>query len=702
MKIIERAKLVRILLVIAIFLPVYAVYLLTMPETVYWQDSGIYLAGIKTLGVIYPPGFPAYVFLGWLWVGGLSFIFGDVLTFAQKVHAFSGWWGAGAAAVAGLAVYELVEAFTLKDRKIPGFGWQGFLAALVAGLSSGFSYSLWAQSINAEVYSLAGFLAAMVFWLVVRIIRVFWQSGKDGVEGNDIRKWLLLLALFWGISFANHPVTVVFAPALFWFLGRLGLLPGQAIIQMPGVKVGRRAVGWRTWRTVGLAFLLSGVLPYLWLPIRSAADPVYLWSKIDSLGAFAAHVTGKVYFTRELAGELSDLEKIASFPALFFQEFFVFGILLGIVGVRELWKRSSLSRLWLEFGVGLGMVLYLLLSIYERGTEYNYWLIPFYIYWYILIGYGLGVGMGFVKRKGLLAGVLGLAVVVPLIWVNWPLLDRSDYVLAQEFGKNLIGKLPGRAILFTVGDQSSAIPSYLQLVEWYRDDVIMVWDSTFVYEWQRQRLAKFHPELVVPEAKYENGRLSDPGAERLVNEFIAANLDSHEVFLITKTVIPISERFILIPAGTLWRVAESADQKIDLTYWDYSFSDPDRYRRPERLEHSQQKKGAFGEIVSLERLKYSDEARLFELQAKKNLGQWCHTAEKEGKMLELRNLEGRVEQWREKRLLECAVEAFEAMFEIDPDFYHREIFLELSEVLDKLGREAEARMYYNEVLKRSQ
>ena len=47
----------------------------------YWQDAGIYLSAIKTLGVAYPPGFPLYVMGGWLWAQVIPWG-----SFAQKVQ----------------------------------------------------------------------------------------------------------------------------------------------------------------------------------------------------------------------------------------------------------------------------------------------------------------------------------------------------------------------------------------------------------------------------------------------------------------------------------------------------------------------------------------------------------------------------------------------------------------------------------------
>ena len=78
---------VQLLIFLSVFIPVYLVYGLTWPPTLYWQDAGIYLSAIKTLGVAYPPGFPLYTMLGFVWTKLIP-----LGNFTQKVHAFSALW----------------------------------------------------------------------------------------------------------------------------------------------------------------------------------------------------------------------------------------------------------------------------------------------------------------------------------------------------------------------------------------------------------------------------------------------------------------------------------------------------------------------------------------------------------------------------------------------------------------------------------
>ena len=58
--------------------------LATVGSHPYWQDSGLYLMGVKELGLLYPPGFGLYLVLCKLWTVLLFF-----LDFTLAVHLFS-------------------------------------------------------------------------------------------------------------------------------------------------------------------------------------------------------------------------------------------------------------------------------------------------------------------------------------------------------------------------------------------------------------------------------------------------------------------------------------------------------------------------------------------------------------------------------------------------------------------------------------
>ena len=725
------------------FIPVFILYLTTSPSTVFWQDSGIYLSGIKDLGIVYPPGFPLYVLTSWLWVKLLTPVFGGVFTYAKIVHLYSGLWGALTASVVSVFTYEMIRYFNFDKDKSINDKFAG-IASVGAGLYSGISYSLWAQSINAEVYSLAGFLAISVFYIVFKIYReastsfvlylnpprhsgeqmrlqnqtnVKIDSGQARMtpvaklaceKGTDVKKLknnLMLLAFCWGISYAVHPLTVSFAPVilyLFYYLSKniniSGIKPGEKQILSRSDKlclsprsrmtgVGRFFTTLRMTKggifTTGLfaIFFISAVTFYLYLPVRSAQDPVYLWNKIDSARALFDHITGKEYFTREISLTLFDKDKFFSFFVLIWEEF----LLTVPILMYSFWilARKRITFEYLKFIFIYAVSIYVLLLMYEGGSEYKFWLIPFYSLAWTFVGYGMHHIFRKYLKNTLLAVLLVGTVLTVTLSVNWKYLNRRNYTLAYEFGSNILKNLSEGSVLFTIGDQSSSIPQYMQYVENYRTDVALVWDTTFSQKWKRERLEEKHPHLKIPES-FGDGELKDDELFNAINDFIKENIGKTDIFLITRSVIPVSDEFGLVPAGTFWKVAKEVEP-VDLSYWDIYFSDPGRYTHPEKRENARQIKNEKGAVTSIVRVRFSDEAKDFELQAYKNLADHCLMTYDLGGEMEVIGLDGKLQTWGKEELLLCSQKYYEKMYETDPYLNRDDVYLSLERVRGARG-----------------
>lgn len=665
-----------------------------MPPTVYWQDSGLFLTGIKTFGIVFPPGFPLYLLLGVIWVKATFFIQNLLgLNFTQTVYAFSGLWGVLAASLVALTVDELFQ----KEKLNPNLE---TAISIMTGISTGLSYSLWSQAINAEVYSFAGFFAALLFLMITKIIKTASLVNSEEPDipllKSKLFRFILFLGIVWGFSLANHPLTIVFLPAIFWLFYTLHLLPFSLIWLKDRIKP-EVLISWKKWFLIFLFFLVCAGLPYLYLPIRSQASPDLLWSKIDSPERFFDHISSKVYRTAEGAIEATNWPKILSYPLLFFQEFFLFGLLSGLSAViLTLRKNHRFYFPYLIFGLIFTATLYLLITFYDRGTEYNSWLIVFYLYFYTLVGLGFGQILSLGKfPKILLLLIISLGLIGPQILVNLPILNRAHYTLAQEYGQNLIGKLPPKAIFFTVGDQESAIPIYLQSIQGYRKDVAVMWDSVLTTRWQYEDYQRKHPDLVYPSLDFDPNHLQEN-----INLFISANLPDYRLFLITRNIVNLDQRFQLIPSGTIWEVTKTSQEKIiDLSFWQFSFSDANRYQRPERPE-LYRKKTIYVKnqpVVQRERVPYFDEVRVFELQAQKNLGDLCFSQFQNKETLKLKTVNGEIQEWSNRQLLTCAVTSYEKMLSINPQFFHLEVFTNLAKLYQENSDQEKAQIILSRI-----
>ena len=131
------------LLISALTLGVYA---FTAAPGVTLGDSGDYINGVLTLGIVHPPGYPLYTVLAHLFS---YFPLGDL---AFRVNLFSALWGA---LCLGVLVLNLR---ILSISRLP---------AIFASLSLGFTTVFWSKTAVAEVYSFNAFLlASVVFWIL--------------------------------------------------------------------------------------------------------------------------------------------------------------------------------------------------------------------------------------------------------------------------------------------------------------------------------------------------------------------------------------------------------------------------------------------------------------------------------------------------------------------------------------------------------
>jgi len=175
-----------VLLAIIVGVLSMALYTRTLAPWVLPADSGEFQVLVYQVGIAHTTGYPVYMLLGKLFITLVPV--GDV---AYRVNLFSAF--AGALAVAG--AYLCAKLLS-----------KSHWASLVSALALTVSYTLWSQSIIAEVYTPgAAFLVAV--WLA---LLVWYQSGS---------RWALFaLGVCGGLGLGVHGNLAIVAPAIVIFL----------------------------------------------------------------------------------------------------------------------------------------------------------------------------------------------------------------------------------------------------------------------------------------------------------------------------------------------------------------------------------------------------------------------------------------------------------------------------------------------------
>jgi len=223
------------------FLISFGAYVWTAYPTVTAQDSGELIIGPATLSIVHPPGYPLYSLLGHVWTVMLPM--GSV---GFRVNLFS----AVMTAVAVWGVHVLLRRFTSSG------------IALAAALGFAGVSQIWDQADAAEVYALNLAATAWGLYLLFRWT-TFWRS-RDA--------WLMIG--LWGVSLANHHLMMLWAPMVFMV-----------------VIIG----GWRSVSWPGFLLLGLGVTLYLYLPLRSLAQPPMDWGNPENWTNIWNHILRRQY-----------------------------------------------------------------------------------------------------------------------------------------------------------------------------------------------------------------------------------------------------------------------------------------------------------------------------------------------------------------------------------------------------------------------
>lgn len=412
-------------------LATFALYASGACPTIYVGDSGELVAATYTLGIPHPSGYPLYVLLGKLWT-----LLVPIGSIAYRMSLFS-------AAAASLAV-ALVYALLRKARSSRP-------AALFGALTLGASASFWAEANVQRVYALnALFLVATLLTLL------HWRESRSS-------RSLGLAFLLAGLGAANHTFMAIATLALAAFVAIELRSDGAASASRAtsGLAVGARA---------GLAFAL-GLLPYLYLPLRSRADPALDWGDPESARALFEVLTRREFWERAWIETPRDLVPIVGdWLASISSEITFAGGILAVAGLLSRTLPLSLrAALVILLAVNVGAM-----ALHGSRSDLFIWhryYIPSYVVSAVFAGAGLDALLRRVPRH---FAWLALAIPALLVANNRSEQDRSRYRIADDFARAVLESLPPGAHLAATDDNVLFALLYLHFVEGLRPDIHLV------------------------------------------------------------------------------------------------------------------------------------------------------------------------------------------------------------------------------------
>ena len=447
---------------------VFIIYLATLSPTVTEFDSGELITVQATLGISHPTGYPLFTMIGYLFsIIPLPF------SIAYKLNLLCAIWCAATIVILINTIKFLLDN---KDELLNKtsepqsliFSNSEFVkkvTAISTGLLFAFSYTFWAQATKVEVYSLQLFLSSMIMYFAFKASLT--PDTQLTIKNKIITKDWLIVAIFVGLGFSNHMMTMYLLPFIVYLFFKKNKLEFASA---------------RKFFLLTLLSVMVSVILYLYLLLSAQmSSGLNFWLE-PNLVDWINHIRGKIYqgLIVESLGETSKQFK-AFGESLMVQldresrrggDFsinivFIFaGIIISAFTTRKLFYALILIVLT-AFSISMS---YAILDIQE------YFLLIFFsfsFFWGICIYFILSIKK--IESNRVLRILIPAILISALIFNNFKEIDRSDNYLYEDYINSVLDSMePNTVLLTNQWDYIEAPAVYFQEVEGRRLDLEVI------------------------------------------------------------------------------------------------------------------------------------------------------------------------------------------------------------------------------------
>ncbi len=504
------------------FLIPFSFYFVTTNPWVTFTDNGELIGVCVRLGIAHPTGYPLFALLGYLWhLLPLPF------SLSFKMNLLAAFWTSISSLfffLANLFFLQILEKNVFpkgNNSSISVFlkSFNIIIISFISTLTYSFSRTIWGEATSLEVYSLQLILFNLFFWFSFKFIYL----------ENEL-KILIILSFILGISFSNHLTTILIVPS-FLFLLFFPSAKNKIVFSVPKLK----------FIFLLIVLMILGLSVYLYLPLRSMQFPEFNWGWVSrSFDKFLYHVSGKQYRVWMFSSSEAISTNLTKFLSILPFEFAYFGLIVVLVGLFFLIKKQRYLVVFLLLSF-LSCLFYTLnYQIHDIETYFSLSLIVLFFF------FTAGVYYFWIKFGKI--GYIFILVPISLIFLNYKENDDSQNNLVITYTKNIIDNLePNSIIISAQWDYFCSAFWYLQRVENYRTDIVLIEKELLRRTWYPEQLRRWYPQVIERSKKemqdfitqlelFESEKPYDPQLiqfyfEKLLKSFVEKNVDDRPVYV---------------------------------------------------------------------------------------------------------------------------------------------------------------------------
>ncbi len=521
---ISKSKILLIAGAIIVFIFSFIIYLATLAPDIVFGDSADLIMSAYSWGVPHPPGYPLLIILAKIF---------SFLPFRNMAFRFNLFAALLASFAAILNFFVVVEISPREQHII-----NKVIPAASASLLFSFSYAFWSHSIIAEFVSLEILLLSALILLSLKWIK------KKGTL-NFYAAFFL-----YGLAVSHRPTFLFLAPAFLYLI----------ISFEPETLVNIRRV------SISLACALLGLIPYLYIPISAARNPLRNWGDTTTITNFWSYITAAEYKGHfQFFPSTVIIDQLTAYFSMLIDQLIPALLILVLLGIY--WIAVRNTKILLFFLLLFFLNFAYAVNVYQISELLLY--LPGFLIMVFLIGLGLNVILNYAKTisSPLFFATALLVAILPLILIgkNFNTLKNKNKFFAHDFAQNVLKSLDKNALLIYDGDNLFPI-EYLHFIENIRPDVTLVSKRSLQKIWYLDQLKLTAPELKIPNRQ----KTFDSTLIKLITE----NIENHPVYLsnIFFEVLPFFNQKY---EGMLFRL-QPGRGKIIVQKTDFSYS----YREP--------------------------------------------------------------------------------------------------------------------------